>query len=288
VERADVDRLDELLASEDGMHMLLEGERASILVERERIARRLKRAAHEQLHSAMTAPPGERSRLLRSALEVARKREVEEADIAEAEEMLEAALAAEKDPWASADGSRAFDAIATDDVATLQEALVSGGAWASWRNSHGEDLLAAAKAGNAEKVVAFLTRDGGLGAADWKQAFKLVCRDDAVALADLLASVSPLVWAEQRNAGGKTLIELADERERTQAYTWLALARGQVRELAPESVSVGDAVWVFEDGCIQPRAAKVSATEDGEATVAYWDDAVETRTVPVQRLRRMR
>ena len=30
--------------------------------------------------------------------------------------------------------------------------------------------------------------------------------------------VSPLVWAQQTNAGGKTLLELADERERTQAY----------------------------------------------------------------------
>lgn len=57
--------------------------------------------------------------------------------------------------------------------------------------------------------------------------FKYVMRDDELALEESLRGVSPFVWGVWKNKGGKSLLELADERGKPKCYTWLALASGK-------------------------------------------------------------
>ena len=124
----------------------------------------------------------------------------------------------------------------------------------------------------------------------WKEAFKLTSRDDAPALAELLAGCSPLVWSAYKNAGGKTLLELAEERSRENAMMWLSLSAGRVKDLPEKKMpNVGDSVWVYEEQSIQPIPGRVADPVDckpGDVTVQFWDRE-ETRNVNHLHLRKM-
>lgn len=281
VERGDLDELDALLAT--SAQRLLPGELEAMEKERDRLFFRLKRCACESLAAVLRGGCADK---IAKAIEVARRRGVDEADVTEAETALADVL--ELDEWGQVRaGGAAFEAVQRDDIAGLQSAL-AGGAWAAWRDELGRGLVEASRAHGAEHVEAFLLRDGGLDVARWKEAFRLVCRDNAEELAELLSDVSPLVWCEHMNAGGKTLLELAQERDKPTVYAWLAMSMGRLKELPPESIQVDDPCWVFEEKRIQPRAAKILSVDDGFAAVAFWDSATEERRVRLTHIRRMR
>jgi hypothetical protein len=192
----------------------------------------------------------------------------------------------------------AFAAIAADDPRAFENA-VQGQPWEGWKDDGGRDLLGAAHGSEAAKVLALL-KGGTATEADERAAFRLVVQDDAQKLQQHLRAckVSPLVWAAWRNRGGKTLLQLAEERERNNVYTWMVLAAGRVQFLAPEKVSPGDAVWVFTPGCLQPRqAAVVGADErkqdmhdaESHVEVAFWDeDGDATHFVEPTQIRKMK
>jgi hypothetical protein len=301
VEQGDLDGLTALLA-EHG-ESLAPGERESMEQERERLAIRAKRAAAESLSVAMTnqASAGSRTEHIRRSIQIARKRGVDDADIWEAEEALEKEeMMARADPWANTDGQPAFEAIEEDDVEKLQSILVGGRPWAYWRDKYGRDLRACAEetaeglrqrgGDGATAVLECFNNDGGMTPEKWKEAFKLTSRDDAPALAELLAGCSPLVWSAYKNAGGRTLLELAEERSRENVMMYLSLAAGKVKDLPQHKMpNVGDSVWVYEEHSIQPTPGRVADPVDckpGFVTVQFWDRE-ETRNVNHLHLRKM-
>lgn len=293
VEKGDLDALQERLPHL--RHRLSIGDREYLEREQMRLERKAKRAATESLHAAMRSKDAGK---LRKALASASRRSVPEDDVEEATEVLEKLLAAEarqSDFFASSGpdqgaAAQCFRAIACDDIGAVQK-LMRQAAWGQWRDPEGRDLLAAADAAEAEQVLRVLAAGRGK---THDQEFKYVMRDDELALEESLRGVSPFVWGRWKNKGGKSLLELADERGKPKCYTWLALASGKVQFLQPEQFAAGDSVWVFSQASLQPRPARVEEADDeacappGHVRVAFWDeDSSVTRHVDATHLRKM-
>jgi len=293
VEKGDLDALHQQLPPLK--HRLSLGDREYLEREQQRLETKAKRAATESLHAALRSKD---SGKLKKALAAAERRGVPSDDLDLAEEALEKLLAAEAqqaDFFTSVGGPSSgavacFRAIAEDDVARVQ-LLMRQAAWSPWRDSEGRDLLQAAEAHGATKVQEVL--EAGKGRTSDKE-FKFVMQDDPLLLEESLRGVSPFVWSQWRNKGGKSLLELADERGKQECYTWLALASGKVQFLQPEQFAAGDSVWVFSHDSLQPRPARVEETDDeadappGHVRVAFWDEAnTVTRHVDPTHLRKM-
>lgn len=294
VEASDLDALDALIM-ERGLG-LSKANRAAVRHDRERLVVHVRRAANEQLAAAMRSNSNESNcrEKLENAIEVAKRRGIDKADIEEAEIRFASLDDASDEPAIIRSGRPAFAAIRNDDVAALRKAIVRPTrrgcrAWARWQNEHTQSLLEAAESSGSKRCLAHLSRDGGLTEEQWKDLFKLVARDDAVELSRVLVGCSPLVWATRRNAGGKTLLELAQERGKQKAEVWLMLASGTVDEMeAPGPLRSGDSAWVLDEDAVQPRPANVVTVEKHEVIVAYWDSETGTCVVPLHNCRRMR
>jgi hypothetical protein len=107
-------------------------------------------------------------------------------------------------------------------------------------------------------------------------------------LEKLLDQECAVGWESWRNKGKKTLEELAGERSKMNVHAFLLKALERVRELAPEEVEVGDAVWVFEENDLQPKKATCLDVESGRVRVTLWDEEkTSTHWYPRGRIRRM-
>jgi hypothetical protein len=291
VEKSDLDLLDQLLKRR-GMG-LSKANREAVLTERERLANRVRRAAYEQLAAAMRASDDTKHEKLAKAIEVAKLRELDESDIEEAEAALEALGDLDDDmPAHVKSGRPAFQAIRDDDVKALRKALVRKTkcrAWAKWRNEEHHSLVEFATALGKRRILRHMTDDGGMTADQWKAAFRSVVRDDAVELSSHLKYCSPFVWMERRNAGGKTLLEVAQERGSSGCEMWLMFGSGLVTDLPKmEELTAGESVWVLEESSVQPRPAKVVSAQKRKVVVGFWDAKDdETVEVNVNNCRRM-
>lgn len=262
---------------------LAPGNREYFERERVRLAHRQCRAATEVLQHAVQRRDLGR---LRTAIAAARRRGVHAGDVEHAEALMEELEAADKDEVFRDRRAEAFAAIQADDPDAFQES-VRGQAWESWLDEQGRNLTEAATDAGSRRVLELLTKGDG---ADKLPAFRLVCKDDAAELEAQLRGVSPFVWRQWKNRGGKTLLQLAEERSKQQVYTWLTVALGRGQVLEPEKVEEGDCVWVFTSESLQPRQAKVLARpEDRRAPVevAFWDEVTTTHSVDPTHLRRM-
>lgn len=299
VERGDLDELRGAVGG-PGWWELPEGEQEYIQREADHLQHKARRAALEALVAAQRS--GDLPRL-RRAIATAQRRDVpeDELEIAEAAaERLEIAEREEREGFHLRNfRDEAFEAIAADDPHAF-EIAVQGHPWEGWKDDAGRDLLCAAHGEKASKVLELL-QGGTATEKDEREAFRLVVQDDAQKLQQHLRAckVSPLVWAAWRNRGGKTLLQLAEERERNNVYTWMVLAAGRVQFLAPEKVLPGDAVWVFTPGCLQPRQAAVVGPADEmrpnaydaelHVEVAFWDEEGDaTHFVEPTRIRKMK
>merc|ERR1719456_121043 len=133
-------------------------------------------------------------------------------------------------------------------------------------------LVEWAVANKKKRILKHMTDDGGMTADDWKMAFRCVVKDDAVELAKCLKYCSPFVWMERKNAGGKTMLEVSQERGSSATEMWLMFGCGMVTDLPKmEKLAEGESVWVLEENSVQPRPAKVIATQRKMVVVGFWD-----------------
>jgi len=209
----------------------------------------------------------------------------------------------------------------TNELETLIELKVEGGAgdrvpykvWREWRHGAGWTLADVAREHRADKCRKLLEEAAKSfqpatpassakkpavsgpepelseeAAAAKVDAFKAVMKDDVAGLEQLLDQECAVGWESWRNKGKKTLEELAAERSKQNCHAFLLKALERVRELAPEEVDVGDAVWVFEENDLQPKKATCLDVESERVRVTLWDEEkTSTHWYPRGRIRRM-
>jgi len=121
------------------------------------------------------------------------------------------------------------------------------------------------------------------------EAFKLLMQDNVEGLEEFLEPYGVENWSHWRNKGGKSLLEMAEERSKEHCHSFLLKALDRVTTLAAEDIETGDAVWVFEPGELQPHKATAVEFSPDFIVVTYWDsDKAEKDSVPRGRVRRMR
>jgi hypothetical protein len=106
------------------------------------------------------------------------------------------------------------------------------------------------------------------------KALKAVVQDDAEALEEILDGVPKDVWSKWENKAGKDLLCLSQERGTSSAYSSIARHLGILKELVREAFEENEDVWVFENGEVQPKRAKVmedTPTDQEEVLVQFWD-----------------
>eukprot|EP00929_Paragymnodinium_shiwhaense_P032326 TRINITY_DN17937_c0_g1_i3.p1 TRINITY_DN17937_c0_g1~~TRINITY_DN17937_c0_g1_i3.p1 ORF type:complete len:786 (+),score=217.90 TRINITY_DN17937_c0_g1_i3:158-2515(+) len=105
--------------------------------------------------------------------------------------------------------------------------------------------------------------------------FKAVVQDDAQTLSEAIEQVSVEEWSVWKNKADKDLLELADERGSSEAYSVLARALGIVVDAKKDTFEEQECVWVFSEESMQPVRATI--LEDADETVddilvEMWDD----------------
>mmetsp|Transcript_113466 Transcript_113466/g.177401 ORF Transcript_113466/g.177401 Transcript_113466/m.177401 type:complete len:560 (+) Transcript_113466:110-1789(+) len=117
--------------------------------------------------------------------------------------------------------------------------------------------------------------DGDPETAELRQkALRAVAQDDIYMLEEVLNVVHKDVWEKWQNKAGKDLLTLSQERGSNSAYSLLARSKGILKELQREAFEEREAVWVFENGEVQPRRATVleeSPPEEDTVYVEFWD-----------------
>merc|ERR1711908_248191 len=146
--------------------------------------------------------------------------------------------------------------------------------WSAWKNSDGASLLKFAETKHAAECTKLLTaavRSIDPDNASFKppprlatcvvsqeqktEAFKLLMKDDVEGLEKFLEPYGPENWEQWKNKGGKSLLDMAEERSKENCHSFLLKALDRVSSLAAEDIDEGDAVWVFEPGELQPHKA---------------------------------
>lgn len=117
--------------------------------------------------------------------------------------------------------------------------------------------------------------DGDPETAELRQkALRAVAQDDVYMLEEVLGVVNKDVWERWQNKAGKDLLTLSQERGSSAAYSLLARSLGILKELEREAFEEREAVWVFENGEVQPRRATVledTPPEEEMVYVEFWD-----------------
>eukprot|EP00401_Gymnodinium_catenatum_P036252 CAMPEP_0117594656 /NCGR_PEP_ID=MMETSP0784-20121206/73325_1 /TAXON_ID=39447 /ORGANISM="" /LENGTH=730 /DNA_ID=CAMNT_0005396745 /DNA_START=99 /DNA_END=2291 /DNA_ORIENTATION=- len=105
-------------------------------------------------------------------------------------------------------------------------------------------------------------------------ALRLVVRDDAAGLVELLRPIPSAIWSKWENKAGKDLLTLSQERGSTTSYSVLAKALGILTEQKRDAFEDREAVWVFLPGEVQPQRATVcedTPADKDTVLIEYWE-----------------